>query len=505
MKKDKSSVELISNSFYLMMDWVTITILSMIFWLVVGKTLPASGYGIVATTVNISLLIAAFALAGLPSAATNLISKYTKLRQFGKARGLIKFCLKFSIVVNIILAGIIILFSNEISAITNLPIESTWIISVMLFGWTFWLLSNGFLQGYQNMKMIFKSNLVGHIFKVTIPIVLFFMAFSFMGPLIAFVASLGITILIRYSVFNFSNAKKINGKKMMVTLAFPVFVASIMWLVFTNLPNVILNSLTSPDVTGIFALSLTLVTPIVFIPMTLSQALFPVTSRLSVAKHPEKRQSQLISLVIRYAAFVTLPLIALLFVFSNEIILFFSQAEYLSASGLLVIVAPAALMLGMSQILVSSIFAVGKPTVTRNITVIATLLFIGLSIPLTMMLSSTGMALAYLFSMIVLITSSFLYLRRHIGLRAGKKDLLKILIGTFVFVAITFPMNAIIASIGLKVALALFAGIVYLAVLIPLRYYSKDDIEILRYLTSKSKRLKKSFEPLDNILTKLIK
>lgn len=503
MKGDDSSARLISNSFYLMVDWAMATVLSLVFWLIVARTLPVSGYGIVATTVNTSLLIAAFGMVGVGSVVTNLISRYAKKGQMEKVKGLVKFSLKFVLAVDIVAAAAVAVLSPQIADLLNLPIQAIWMVSVLIFGWGLWFLTNGFLQGLQNMRLFFLSDLVGQVIKLSVPLALFFIGLSFLSPIIAFGISMLATALIRIPFLPFGKSSRVNGREIVIKLGLPIFVASVMYLIFTNLPNVILNSIKSADVTGIFALALTLVTPIVFIPMTLSAALFPVTSGLSVTSNPNRRQSKLISLVIKFAAFITIPLIALLLVFSNQIIIFFSgKVENLVASQLLPIVAPAAILLGIGQILVSSIFAIGKPKATRNVTIAATAIFLGLSIPATFLFSSFGMAAAYLISMVVLVLTSYFYLRRKINLKVDWSAIGKILLATLVFTAIAYPLNLILHGTVLKLLAIAIGAVAYLLVMVPLGYYSSDEIRILRHLSSRSKRMRGKLEPIEKFLSR---
>ena len=505
MKKDDSSKRLISNSFYLMADWISATVLSMIFWIVVGKTLDTSGYGIVATTVNIALLVAAFGMIGIRDAATNLISRYLKKGMMDKVRGVIRFSTKFVLIGNVVSAAVFVLFSSQIAGVLNLPIESIWMAALLIFGWGFWILTTGILQGMQNMRFLFKTNLIGQIVKVILPIGMFYFGLGIMSPVLAFIISLFLIIFLRIPQFPRGKASPVKARELVLTLALPVFISSVMWLVFTNLPNVILNSLTSPDVTGLFALVLTLATPIVFIPMTLNQALFPITSGLAETSRPDRRQSKLISLVLKFAALTTLPIIALLLVFSDEIILFFSQPQYLPASQLIPIVAPASILLGIGQILASNIFAIGKPNVTRNITIVTTVIFLGLSIPGTYLFSSMGMAYAYLISMVFLVISSYLYLRRAIHLEVDWAAMAKISVATLIFAAFMYALSAVFTSMTAKVVVILLGAVVYFAVLLPLRYYSTDELNIIRYLASRSKSMKRRLGPLERLLSKFVR
>lgn len=500
MKNESSGARLINNSFYLMLDWVLATVLSMVFWIVVGKNLSTSGYGIVATATNISLLIAAFGMFGLRDVATNMISRYVKRGLIEKARGVIKFSAKFVLIGNIISASVVAIFSPQLADILNLPIETVWLVSVLIFGWGFWIITTGFLQGLQNMRALFKTNLIGQIIKVALPFALFFIGLNFLSPIIAFIVSLLITVFIRIRYLPRGRSSPPNGRELILKLALPVFISSVMWLVFTNMPNVIINAIKSPDITGIFALALTLVVPIVFIPMTLNQALFPITSSLSETRNPQRNQSNLISLVLKFATFITLPLVALLLVFSREIILFFSQPQYLPAAEFLPIVSVAALFLGIGQILVSNIFAIGKPHVTRNITIITTVIFLSLSIPGTFFFSSMGMAFAYLISMILLVVASYLYLRKAIKLKINWAAIGKIFIATMIFSAITFLLNSIFSSVMLKLATIVLGAFAYFIVLVPLKYYSTDETKIIRHIFSRFKFLRGKIDLIEKIL-----
>jgi O-antigen/teichoic acid export membrane protein len=504
MDKDDSSHRLISNSFYLMADWFALTILSLVFWLVVGKTLPTSGYGIVATSLNISLLIAAFGLLGLPSAATNLISRFVKQKQIDKAKGIIKFSTKFALVISISSAVFMIALSNQIAVWLNLPVNAIWLSAVLIFGWAFWLLTNGFLQGMQNMRLIFRSNFLGAILRVAIPVTFFFISVTYVGHITAYLMSFIVTIALRYKTFAFIGGEKVEGRKILLGVAFPVFIASVMWLIFTNLPNVILNAVTSPDVTGLFAITLTLVAPITFIPMTLSQALFPITSGLSVTKNPRKRQSKLISLVVKFAAFITLPTIALLLVFSNQIILFFSQPQYLPAAQVLPVVAVSALFLGIGQILVSSVFAIGRIKMTRNITVAVALLFISSSAAMSYLFGLNGMAFSYLASMILLVLWSYVYLKQKITLSVDWRAIGKIFVGVAAFVAITYPTNMLIGITAVKIVSILVGALAYLAALAVIGYYTKDELKIAKYMSSRFRFLKPILEPAERYISKKV-
>jgi len=502
---DDSSTRLINNSFYLMLDWGISTVLSLVFWLIVSRTFAVSDYGIVSTSVNTSLVIAAFSLLGVNAVVVRLIPRYMKSGQLEKVNGLVKFCIKFALVSNIAIASLIALFSAQISHVLKLPVESVLMISVLVLGFGMWYLSNGIFQGMQNMRLLFVSNMVGQVLKLTLPLALFSIAAGFMGPLVAFAVSLFVPFMLRVPFLPRGRGSGVDARQVIMGMGLPVLVSSIMWLIFTNIPNVIVNSITADKVTtGIFALALTLVVPIVFIPMTLSQALTPINSGLSATSNPKKRQGKLISLTVKFTAFLTMPLVALLLVFSSQIILFFShKVQNLPASDLLLLLAPGALLVGIGQILSSSVFAIGNIKGTRNVTLTSTAVFSVLGVVGTYYLSSFGMAVAYLVSAVLLVSMSYLYLRRDIGLRLEFRPLAKIVLASVAFATVTLPLNAITDSNLVKLGVALLGGFVYLSALALMRYYSGDELKIVRHISKRSMLISRLLSPLERFLEKI--
>lgn len=505
-KSDNSSSNLISNSFYLMLDWGMSTVLSLVFWLIVSRTFSVSEYGIVSTSVNTSLVIAAFALLGMNAVVVRMIPVYMKSGSMEKVNGLVKFAMKFALASNFVVAGLIALFSSQLSEVLKLPVDSILAISLLIFGWGFFYMTNGIFQGMQNMRLLFGSNLVGQILKLVLPFVLFGVIAGFMGPLVAFVVSLFVPVIIRTFFLPMGRSSKVSGREMVIGIGLPVLVTSIMWIIFTNIPNIMVNSITGDKTaTGIFAIAMTLIVPIVFIPMTLSQALTPINSGLSATANPKKRQGHLISQVVKFTSFLTIPLVALLLVFSSQIILFFShKVENLPASDLLMFLAPGALLVGIGQILVSSIFALGDIKATRNITVLSVAIFFAIGIYGTSILSSLGMAIGYLLSASVLVLMSYLYLRKYIGLRIDLKPIAKIIVAALVFAAISIPLNAALQSNIMKAGAVLAATLAYLLALGVLKYYTEDDLKIVRHLSSRSRAASKVLRPVESLLRRAI-
>jgi O-antigen/teichoic acid export membrane protein len=502
---------LIGNSAFLLLDWIIITVLSLMFWLVIGKTLPKEVYGIVATAVNIIIILSGVALLGLNTTMIKMISEFNSRNQMDKIKRLVRFSIKVGMSVSAVFAAVFAILSGFLSETLNLPVDVILLISIGILIFSAWGLTTSVLYGFQSMKRVMTTNMIGNIVKLAVTIALVFLGFSYFGPLVGLVLSVFAIILMRldtFFIFLKKRAEKIDKIKLdfkaIITYSISAIVASIAMVGFANTPNIILNALAGPAITGLFAISLTITSPIFSIPSVLNSALFPITSSLTMKKGGKSSQKILINMVLKYAAYITLPLISILLIFSGTIILFFSSGEFLEAKNLLPIIGFAAFLFGIGGILNMSIYAIRKPNVSRNITILTLVMFLALSIPLTLLMSVTGMAIAYLTSIFVFFITSMIYLRKFIGFSPDLRSLGKIAVAVLIFSGVLFGIDQLLSETIVKLIAAIAALVMYIFVLIPLRFYKKEDLTILDFLSKRAPVGKKIFSGMRNIISEYV-
>lgn len=502
---------LIGNSAFLLVDWGAITGMSLLFWLIIGKTLPNEVYGIVATSLNIMVILSGVALLGLQTSVVKLISEFKRKNQIGKIKNLVRFTIKVGLSVSAAFSATLGGLSPILSPILNLPVDVIIMVAVGIFAFSVWGITTAVMYGLQSMKRILKTNFVGNLSKVLITLFAVLIGLSYFGPLAALIISVVVIALLRIDILllgikdvrSKASSSRLNYKSIF-TYSLSAFVASMAIVGFANTPNIILNALTSPAVTSLFAISLTITSPIFSIPSVLNAALFPITSGLSAEKGGRVRQRMLINMVVKYTSFLTLPIIAILLTFSGTIILFFSSSEFLPALEILPTVGVAAFLFGLGGMLNMSIYAIRKPVVSRNITILTLVVFLALSIPLSISLSAFGMAVAYLASISIFCVASFVYLRKFLGFSIDWKSILKILVAVAVFSAIVFGIDRFLSHEVLKFVAVLLALVVYLLLLIPMKFYKKEDVKILEFLSKKSPVGKGVFHRLRIMLSRYV-
>lgn len=487
--------KLISNTFYLLLDWFLVSILSFLYWLVAGKTLLPQEYGIVSTSVNLISLLSGIAILGLGTAVWKLIPEYLAKKQKKKVSGLIKFSLKTILISNLLIATLLLIFYPFLTSVLKVPFTVILITAISLIILSFSNQLGFILYGFQNMRKVFTTHAVGHLTKIIVAIFLIFLGFSYFGPIIGFAIGFLLVALLRINSAHLrEQAESIDKKFVMLEYALPAFIASLAGIVFSNSPYIILTSIANPEVTGIFTVAMILTGIIAVIPGTLSTALFSIISQLSGSTNAKKGQKYLIQLVLRYALFLSLPAAIFLVLFSKPVILIFSRSEYLVASQIFPILALAAIIYGCGNIFLSSLYAIGKTKLNRNITIAMTLVFLVSSIPLTYwffslnpsskILPAFGLSLAYTFSVSILFFLSLFYLKKFITLTIPLKTIFKLLISSLASLAFLYLVTNFTSGI-LSFCLAIIAGIIYLAILLPLRFYSKEDVEVIKYAAEK--------------------
>lgn len=264
-------------------------------------------------------------------------------------------------------------------------------------------------------------------------------------------------------------------------------------MVFNNVPYLILTILKNPEITGFFSIAMTVTSPILFIPNILNLVSFPLISQLCVEKNAKKKQVYLINSLVRYCLFLVLPITIFLILFSREILLFFAKPEYLLSTSLFPILGPSLIIFGFMQIFLSSLYAIRKPKINRNIMIINAVLFLIFSIPLTFFFSAYGLSFAYFLSVFISLILSYMYLRKYLHIKFLWKDFSKILFSTFIFLSINYISKTIFENFVIKILILIMSGIFYLFILIPLKFYKNDDIELLKIINQKSPKLFKVY------------
>jgi hypothetical protein len=94
--------------------------------------------------------------------------------------------------------------------------------------------------------------------------------------------------------------------------------------------------------------------------------------------------------------------------------------------------------------------------------------------------------------------------KKFLKLKSLAKPLIKILFASLVFGLLLFSSEIFGLRFYFKILVLLIAGLFYFLLLIPLRFYQKEEVRILNYFGRKAPFFKNFFFKLANFLSKYV-
>jgi O-antigen/teichoic acid export membrane protein len=209
--------KLISNTVYLFLDWLILSLFSFIFWMVLGKTLNPSDVGIVSTSINLTIFISGFSTLGITTALNKLIPEVEKKQGLKGVYSLFRLSFKPLLISFITTSLILLLFSNQISSFVKIPY---YVFLICIFSTviapTYDILGS-VLYGLQKMRKFFITDFILIFLRVLFAILLIFLGLSFNGPIIAFFLSYFFVLFLRFNPDYLTNGQSLSYKKLFST------------------------------------------------------------------------------------------------------------------------------------------------------------------------------------------------------------------------------------------------------------------------------------------------
>lgn len=486
-KKHPIRTKLMSNTFFLALEWSFLSFSSFIFWLLIGKTLLPADFGTINVFINFTTILAGFITLGTSSALFKLIPEYIQLNQLGKITSAIRFTIKIIVITTLISSLIIVASSNFISNTLKIPKSLVWLLPVSLFLYTMFNHQTNIMLGFQHTKKMAITSIIGQAIKVFATIFLISANMSFFGPIIGFmIGSFFIFVTrINYLFYN-KPAIKVDGKTIITKFGLSALLQRSTSLLLRNTPPLILALFYSPAVVGIFGIGMLISGELMIIPLIFSSALFPIISSLSAVKNAEKRQAHLINLVLRYSLLITLPALIFVTLFSGELIVLISQVTYLQAKSLIPLLGVGSLLLGIGLFFIGNLYALGKPEIQRNLVILTSMTYLILSFPLTYIFSAVGISIAYAISAFVLFSTSLIYLRKVIHFSISLKNMGKLILANIISFTALYLLVPFIPNIWTGILFTFLVYVFYLFLLLVLRFYTNDDVTLIKTLSENS-------------------
>ncbi len=480
------------NSSFLILGSIITILLSFIYWSIIGKYLPPHDYGIISTTISLSSFLAVLGIFGFNITIVKLLPEYLEKKQNKKVSSLLNFALKSMLVSSILIGLALVIFSSILSNLINLPRLAILISGAFVVFMSAESFIDSTLRGFQNMKWIPVIDVVGNVLKITVSIILIFLGFGYIGPLFGFISLYLATIIIGIKLIPLPrNSENIDEKQVIFKYSLPEFLTRIVYYIFYSGRTIILNIIAGSALTGIFSLAIILTTPIFMFPGVLLQTIFPLVSQLLARKNSKPILTRIIKHYIRYTLLATLPLSIFLIIFSDQIILLFSNMAYLGTSQLIPIIVVASIVFSFGNIFHRTLYVLGETALYRNIMTLSVLIFLIFAITLTYKISVIGMSYAFLIFSLCFSIFSFLKVRKFIEISLPVLSTSKIVISSGITTIILYSLTSLTNGFIFNVIGSILFAVLYLILLLFLRFFEADDIKLLKAAIDRTPFLKR--------------
>jgi len=433
--------KLASNTFYIFLQSSSLLFFSLLYWIVAGKLLLPEEYGIANTTIQFIGLLSTISLLGLTSAVSKLIPEYHGTKKHNRIYGVIRYTFKIILILNLVaLISIFFLSPFLASVIFKDPnlFATFQIASVGVLLSSFSTFFYSIIYGFQKMRLVFISDFFSNLIKVIISISLILLGYSFFGPITGFVIALLVGSLIKLTGIKLKKANEIDVSKIWM-YALPALIGTLCVILLNQTGAIILSSFSSVKAAGLFT-------------------------------------------TIKYSLLISIPIILVIVTFPHVAIRFLAKPEYLESINVLRLLSVSNLIFGIGSILLNVLYAVGKPSINRNILIVSSIVYLPLAVLLATSFSAIGITFAYLISFSLMLALAIFYVKKFYKFEFRLSYLTKTLISALITLIFLYAVGTIVDNIYELIIVAISSAFLYLVILFPLKFFDKQDLLLLEGL-----------------------
>jgi len=213
----------------------------------------------------------------------------------------------------------------------------------------------------------------------------------------------------------------------------------------------------------------------------LSSSSLPVFSGM-YGKKKRKDIEQLLYTTIKYSLLISIPIILVIVTFPHVAIRFLAKPEYLESINVLRLLSVSNLIFGIGSILLNVLYAVGKPSINRNILIVSSIVYLPLAVLLATSFSAIGITFAYLISFSLMLALAIFYVKKFYKFEFRLSYLTKTLISALITLIFLYAVGTIVDNIYELIIVAISSAFLYLVILFPLKFFDKQDLLLLEGL-----------------------
>jgi O-antigen/teichoic acid export membrane protein len=471
-------------------------ILAYVYRVIIARYYGPADYGLFSIGVAVFTVFSVIAMVGLNNAIVHYTAYFRSKRDDSRTKGVILFSFKLVLPVSVLLTALLFLLSDLIAEIFFHAAELSMVFRIFSLALPFYslvLIGSLVFVGFQRIKyQVYTDSIVSNTLKVVFLVVFSVMGLGVAGIVSSWLAATIVAGLLSvyyvYRVFpGIRDAKAVYLNKEIFLYAIPLFFSNVMLAVFSYIDIILLGYF--PNVTmagvGVYSAGVTIAQLLTIISVTLTALFLPVLTELHVSKRKESFD-HVYKTVTRWAFFVNFPALLLMIFFSGQILKIFFGLEFGNTA--LVMLGVGYLFFSISTIPFLLLNSVKKTRSVFYVTAVALLLSVAFSLLLIPLYGIEGAAASVVVSnsvrFLLLIAASYYFVR----VMPLDKNIVKSMVsGLLSLVVVNYLSRMLFAEFPVHIMLVLFAIFItlYLSLLLVMRSFGREDIEILKYTERK--------------------
>ncbi len=467
--------KIISNTFYLFLDWAVLTVGGYLYWVAMGKLLSPAEVGRFSTIFNIAMFFVGFAGLGMNIAITKLFPSYQKGGQKKRIIGTFWWVIRTTLLSSILFGVFLVILYFLLPKPLMIGFSDVLMIIFMILTTNLLYATNGYFYGIQNFRLVFLSDTILAASKIAVMLPFVVLGYGYLGPIYGFLSASLLTLAVRARSIPAGSGPVDKRALWFYSVSVLTSMAGVMLI---NQGNIVILSLFSTASTvGLFSLMFFLSSPMRIIPQLISSSIFPVTSAQADSDNKDS-VNRIFFHGTRYALVLTVPLLAVFVLFSNQLVLMLSSPQYLEAAYIVPIIAVAYLSVGLATIFINTLYATGHVNESRDSQLLGGAVNLAFSVWLIPAYGLTGASLAFLACGISMLMYSIVKVKACLNLNFPVRDSLRTILAGAAFYASALYSHQFFGG-GWWLISATLGAAVYFFSLAMLKFFKKTDVRIL--------------------------
>ncbi len=451
-------------------------ILAFFYTIYLARYLGVADFGVLTFGISFTTIMGVTADLGLSILAVREIARDKSISSHYTGNLIV-----IKLILSSITMGLIVLFMN----LFNYPSQTIQVVYLLAI----WMLLTSFTQLFYSVFQAYEKMEYQSIGTILYSILLFsgvfygiFNNFSMEWFALIYLIVSGVvlvyTIFIYIARFPWPRLQvNWNFWKSKLALALPLSIASIFSTIAFRVDTVLLSLFQGYAVVGLYTAPYKIIEVLLFIPSVYSAVIFPVLSKFHVSSHESFRFIYVKS--IKYMIILSLPIAAGITILSNDIILLLYQSAFSGSVAALQILIWTVPLLLLTTTFGIILISMNKQVLAIRLTFIYMIFNIGVNLLVIPHFSYLGAAVVTVLTELVNFIMLFYYLSKFICKVPLHKLIWKPALATVI-------MSLFMVSVHLNIfIIVLLATILYFALLIIFKTFSKGDYDIIRKLVEK--------------------